>query len=295
MVVKKGLKLGGGSPSLSAAEAEVLRLVCDEFLTVKQVAIRRHSSVQAVYKIVSRLKRKGLLDRGLNRVEKDGGTFKPNGVRLHGQEFNVKILFKDGRYKKLRERANTIFVDGNTVRLYRDSVEVYSGVSFFGEDAQVATARSFGYWNRFFVRLESDLKVVLVKSRSANVRMVKAEYARVNSGIARECGCRAEKVRVFAREDGKLWFLIDNSFNLHECETCHPDTAKRDMQEVVQPFLDDLRDNPVTLSEVMRVVREIAEVNKETAAGLNAVATYLRMQIPEEKVKEGLERAEYIG
>ena len=35
MVVKKGLKLGGGCSSLSSVEAEVLRLLSDEFLTIK--------------------------------------------------------------------------------------------------------------------------------------------------------------------------------------------------------------------------------------------------------------------
>lgn len=295
---------------LSESEAQVLHYITDEFLTPKQIAIRRGTSPNAVYKIIHKIKKKGALTKTFNRVEKIGGTCKPppenlpfcpNAVRLHGQEFNVKILFKDQRYKDCRSKANLINVDGNTVRLFRDSLEIYSGKSFYADTSHKATVKSFDYWGRLFARLENDLNIIIVKSRYQNIRLVNQHYAEVNNELAQECEKKAEKIRIYTNEDGKLWFTVDNSFNLHEAETQHPDTAKEDMSDVVKPFFNDLRDNkPPSLSQVMALVNRIvesnekaAEINKETAAGLNSVVKLMK-PAEKEEVKVG-PLPEYIG
>jgi len=227
---------------VTVVERDILSLLSDEHLTIPQVAIRRQTSKQAVYKILSSLKKKGLINKNFQRVEKNLSTMVENGwIRLHGQEFNIKIIYKDKRYKELKKRANVIDVDGNTVRLYRDSVEVYSVHSFFSESVQKATAKSFRYWSKFFRVLENDLKIILVKSRVQNIKQVNAHYSETNNELAQDCIMNHDKIRVYTREDGKLWFLIDNSFNLCEAETVHSHTAYKDMQGVIRPFFNDLR------------------------------------------------------
>lgn len=281
--LKKGLKLGGLNPKLTKAERDVLHFLTDEFLTIKQIAIRRRTSIQAVYKIASSLKKKGLINKGLKKVENFQPTFQPfqPKIRLHGQEFNVKLLYKDYKYREILKKSNTIITDGNTIRLYKNSIEVYSGQSFFADTTQKATVRSFKYWNRFFSRLEHDLKVILVKPRSQNIKLVNQHYAETNNEFAEECEKKADKIRVYTNEDGKLWFTIDNSFNLHEAETLHPQTAKHDMSDAIRPFFNDLRDNkPPTLSDIMKIMAETTEINKDTASGLNSVVTYIKSQLP---------------
>lgn len=279
-----GLKSGGVSP----IEKEILLLLTDEFLTPKQIAIRRNTSVQAVYKVIKRLQKKGLFDGGLNRVEKSQPTFKPlNQIRLHAQEFNIKILYKGEKYIRIFKSANLINIDGNSIRLYTNSIEVYSGQSFYSEDEQKATADSMKYFTRLFARLEHELKIIILKPRTRNIKLVNAHYAETNNELAKECENKAEKIRIYTNDDGKLWFLLDNSLNLHESEAVHPHTSKQDMQEAVRPFFNDLRDNsPPTLSQIMGVLKEAAETNRETAAGLNIIASYLRKDIDDGKNKE---------
>lgn len=278
---KKVENKGSESQSLTKTEQEVLYYLTKEFLTPKKIAIRRGRSVQAIYKTVNSLKKKGVLKNNYLEVENVECTFKPlnQKIRLHGQEFHINILWKNPQYKE--KIGSIIYIDGNTVRLYRDSIEVYSNKSFYGDTANRATAESLNYWNRFFIRLENDLKVILVKPRKQNIRQVKAHYAEINNGLAKECNINADKIRLYATEDNKIWFTIDNSFNLDEAETQHTQTAKEDMQEVVAPFFNDLRDNkPPTLSQLMTVLNEMAKINKETAAGLNAVTQILKSQMP---------------
>ena len=299
MVEKKVENKGEEELKLTPTEQDVLYLLTKDFLTPKRIAIRRKTSDKAVYKIISKLKKKGIINAGFQEVEKTRGTIQPfqskgHYIRLHGQEFNINILFKDHRYKEVLEKCNVINIDGNTIKLNRNSIEVYSGQSFYADEVQKATVRSFAYWNRFFARLEHDIKVILIKPRSQNVRLVNHHYSEVNNEFAKECEKKADKIRIYTTDDGKLWFTIDNSFNLHEAETQHPRTAQEDMQEAVKPFFNDLRDNsPPTLSAVMGLIRASVAINKETAAGLNIIVQLLNPKQPEDKQSEG--RPDYFG
>jgi len=305
---KKGLICPKGSPKLTPAEKEVLCLLTDEFLTIKQISIRRKCTVQAVYKIVRKLKQKGAYDLGFNRVEKIQSTMQPlNQIRLHGQEWNVKILYKDENYQKALQKANTLRIDGNTIRLYRNSLEIYSGQSFFAEDEQKAMSESIKYWNRFFARLEHELKVILVKPRAQNVSLVNQHFGETNSELAEDCINRAERIKIYTREDGKLWFTIDNSFNFKERECLHPATSKQDSEKVTKHIQDWRDSDPPTISEVMKLMRrqqelmtEHTELNKETAAGLLAITDYMKNQIPKKydldsQIKSGSKDVSYIG
>ncbi len=301
-VEKKGLNKQEGSLPLSDIQKEILYYLTKEFLTPKQIAIRRKTSKNAVYKVINYIKEKGYLKKGLNRVENIEGTFKPieKGIRLHGQEFNIKILWKADKYKKLYKESNLRFIDGNDIRLYRNSIEVYSGASFFAKTAQEATSKSFIYWNRVFSKIENDLQIIILKNRASNINLVKNEYAHIENGLAKKCNIEAERIRIRTNEDNKVWFEIDNSFNLNEAETKHKETAKLDMQEVVEPFFNDLRDTnlrgetPPTMSDLRGVIKEVLEINKETASGLNSIVELLKPPKLKE-TKMNISKPDYVG
>lgn len=288
--------------STTKNEKEILYLLTTEYLTPKKISIRRQTSVQAVYKIIKKLKQKGLINKTYERVEKNRPTKQPLGlkmIRLHGQEFNIQILWKDKkRYDGLRVKGNLLSIDNNTVRLYNNSIEIYSGQNFYADDVQKATARSLVYWNRFITRLEDTLNVILIKPRKHNIRLINSHYAETGNELSGSCRESGDKIRVYTTEDSKLWFVIDNSFNLEEAETLHPETSKHDMQDVVKPFFNDLRDhNPPKLSEIMVMIKEVISINKETASGLNSVVEMLK---PKQRPQEDDDsvskvRPEYIG
>lgn len=281
---------------ITRAEGEVLHLLTNEFLTPKQISIRRKTSKSITYRIIRSLKKKGLIDKNLKRVHFFGIGSKPNMIRLHREEFNIKIIYKDYRYKKILEKSNTLMIDGNTVRLYRNSIEIYSGQMFLGETAHKATSRSIEYWDRFIKRLENDLKVILLKSRYQNIKRVTAHYGETNNELAEDTN-KADKIKVFANEDGKLWFLIDNSFNLNEAETVHPITSYGDMQNKVSPFFNDMRDRKdiVTISDLVNIMKETLDLHKETAAGLLTITSFLKAQLPKQEDLGNKDKPGYVG
>lgn len=262
---------------LTKAEKEVLELITEQFLTPKQVQIRRQCSRQAVYKIISSLKRKGALSLTLKKVDKTEAPVNqiPNSVnqiRLHGQEFNIKILFQSGKYSKLLKGSNLLHLGAHTVKLYRNAVEIYSGegTSFYGDTAQEALSKSLIYWKKFISRLENELKVILLKPRSRNIRVVNQHFARGNSEIAYNATENKKRIKVFAEEDGKLAFITDDSFGFMEDETVHPQTSKPD-REAIDKHVNDWRlRNPLTNSEIQGLVYQNAQNLDNYAKHLSA-------------------------
>lgn len=293
---KKGRKTGSCYGILTTTEREVLYLHKKEFLTAKQISIRRKTSLQATYKILSSLKKKGALSNHNYMVEKTKSTIQPyRGIRLHGEEYNIKIIHRDERYKQILSKCNILTLDGHTIRLYRDSLEIYGKTSFYGESVNKAHSKSVKYWSRFMTKLEYQLKIVILKAKKQNIKLVNSHYAEYNNELAEECEKKAQKIRVYAKEDGKLWFTIDNSYNLGEAENLHPETSKQDMTQIVNHFNDIRNNKPPTLSEIMILMQEQIKINKDTGAGLNAVVEYIKGQLPQKQEFKDSDRPSYIG
>jgi DNA-binding CsgD family transcriptional regulator len=256
MVEKKGLKYHKGIVDLTKTEKEILRLITEEFLTIKQIAQRRCCSLQAVYKIIKKLKKKGSFNIGLKKVEKIEPTYNQTDIRLHGQELNIKIIWQDQKYQKLIEKSNILFLDSNTIRLYKNSIEIYLGQSFYGKTINEAEIKSLEYLERFLTRLEHDLKVSLLKNRARNIKIVNQHWARGESELSENAIKNKKRVWVYAEEDGKLCFITDDSFGFKEDETIHPITAKPDRKAIDKQINDWRLNNPPTQSEIFQIQAE---------------------------------------
>lgn len=249
MVEKRGLKLHK-KIELTAAEKEVLHLLTDEFLTIKQIKQRRDCSLQAVYKLIKKLKQKGAYDSGLNKVEKVESTFNQSDLRLHGQELNIRILLQSPKYQRELNKSNVMFLDGNTIRLYKNSIEIYSGQSFLGKSVNDVELKSLEYWNRFLARLGHELDIIITKNRARNIKIVNQHWARGNSEICDNSREFRERVWVYAEEDNKLAFITDDSFGFREDEAVHPITAKPDRKAIDKQVNDWRLNNPPTNSQL---------------------------------------------
>jgi DNA-binding CsgD family transcriptional regulator len=309
---QKGSLLQHGSPKLTVAEKDVLHLLTKEFLTVSQIAVKRSTTTRAVYKI-----RKGLIEKGIlsivnqaifpqeMKVHKKGGhSSEPvnHFIRLHGEQYHIKIISCDDRYRQLISQGNKrIELDGQVVFCYRNSVEIYSNLSFFGKTPGECDSKSLSYWTHFFVRLEQSIKCILMKRDHMNISRVKAEYAETDNELAKTAIKEHDKVRVVG-SDGKVWLLIDNSFGFKECETVHPKESKQDMQDVVQPFFNDLRENEyVPLSEISKnlaiMSKQITELSHAVRANASTINTILEVIRPQsdDPHKFNEKRPDYFG
>lgn len=261
---------GDCQKEMTKAEREVFMLLTTEFLSPTQISRRRKTSTGATSNLLRSLRKKGWLKSKLiaatqpNGIPSNAVNQSVKKYRLHAEELNVKIIQDSSKYHTLRQEKRTRTIDDNTVRLYKKSIEIYSGQSFWADTPDGVLAPSSIYWTRFLARAGDELGIIICKERSNNVKRVKGELAETGNELALDMNSREAKLKVFG-EDGKLWLLIDNSWKLQELETVHPQKHVSDMAKVVKVF-SDYRTHPETPvpSEMHHTQEFILEALKQT-------------------------------
>ncbi|NIQ17177.1 MAG: hypothetical protein GTO02_23190, partial [Candidatus Dadabacteria bacterium] len=275
----------------------------------RKIAIMRNTSVRAVYKIIKRLKEKGVFSnetKRVHRVHNLGPTCEPYKLknkgpywRIHGQEWHIRVLYDSEFYKSVVHSSPSIQINGHRILVYKNVIKIYGKMDFIGDKLEVALRRSVEYWDRFFTRLENHFKVVLVKPRAHNIRQVNCHIAEVNNGIAKEARIKKEKIKFYCREDGKLWFQCDHSFKLDEAEFLHPKTNYPDASSF-EKYFNDLRVNgPMLISEIQKFMQlQIKQSTKHGQQinsnaqhiGLNAQTMQTILNIIEAQLKDNTEK-----
>jgi len=267
-------------PKPTKTEKIILDYLTKDFYTIKQISTLRKTSIRNTQKIVKKLREKGYLSKDYKKVRFVGGGSEPTRrYDVHGLQYHIRLIHNSVKYKEQFKKSNIIYLETSIVTLYRDALEIHDYNRYTAEDENEATRRALQQLTRNLTTLEHDLDVILLKPRENNIKVVKAKYTEGGNEIAQEQRNYPKPIKVEATEDGKLWFMCDHSFNLDEGHTLHPDTAKPDMSDVVKPYLNDWRDNkPPKLSELAQAIKDLAQENKETASGLNAVVQLLKRE-----------------
>lgn len=234
---------------LTKTQQEIYKLLTDDCISVRNIADRRQTSLKAVYKTIKILKEKAKLSRGFKPYEKEQGTIEPffkdldknkPQIRLHGQQFRIKIISNSDKYFNTKKRGNILKIDGSTVCLHNNSISIFNRNSYVGNNETQALALASAYIDKLMWKLEDKLNITIVKSGYSNCKIVRSHYAETRNGLAKDLYKKDLKLKIKSLDDGKLWFIIDNSFNLHEAETCHPEKSGDDMF-IMRPFFNDLR------------------------------------------------------
>ena len=215
------------------ATEEVVRLLCDEYLTTRQAAQRRNTTMRAVRKLAQKAVREGMMFRLSGGAWRRGGLLPQEGgsaggqgaaplsekrhssgnplgpYRLHAERWLLPISQATVSYQRLFEREPKPLLRGSRLILGRSVLQVYSRTDFYGETQEQAEERAAAHWRAYFVQLGAALGVAF-----AGCQRVLAHYAYMGSEISQRPEYLHEKLAVRG-EDGKIWLLVDNSYNLH--------------------------------------------------------------------------------
>lgn len=277
---------------LGKTQKEILRLILEERLSPKEVHKRIGGHLSAVYRAIRKLKEKGLLRINFidsTPLSKKGGVPPPAPsfttdmyYRLHGEQWDVYVRFPSKRYEESLARGNAVTIWGNKVMLYPQKIEIWANESLFFEhptSVKECTLTSRSYWEGFFKHLEHLYNVLLLKDKGHNVRRVKAHYAQVNNGFAKEI-VEADKWFEVYSEDGELRFLVDKSFTA-EIEAVSSKTAAPDM-DAVGSYMLNIADSPTNtylptearslIDSSLLVVQKISENNYTSSSVMKQFA-----------------------
>lgn len=253
------------SHSLTDKDRELLDLLCNNSMTVRQAQNKLKISKVAIYKRINKLIKLGIIKKvgmvyfRVNSERVEGFTAINHKIRLHAQHFVITPIKLSKEYEELRKGNKIGQIDNHIVRINKDTIEIYSNASFYGDTPDEAHLESLKYWLVFISRLEHILKVTILKNRQHNIKIVREEYAETNNELAIDHNKKGERLVIYAEEDNKQAFLIDNSHNLNEFEGVHPQTSKYDTTRVQTAF-NDYRRGELTPTELRQQTQD--QINK---------------------------------
>lgn len=177
--------------------------------------------------------------------------FFPDKIRGHAFQFKVSlpkmrnwknreaILTKNHiAFKELSiggiKRGQKLDFRGRKVWLTNSSIIIYEKASYMADTAQESRQRAILDMLSLLRGLERHLRANFRTGRYYRFKVSRQHYAMVKNALAEQYDKEHRKLYVYS-EDG-LWFLIDNSYNLHEAEAVHSKTAVSDSKKIQDYF-----------------------------------------------------------
>jgi len=142
--------------------------------------------------------------------------------------------------------------------IYDKSIIVYGKYSYFSRTAEEAKDYAIYKFISLIKSLERFLHAdfTIKAGQQYMFKVSRQHYALVKNVLAQQYDNEGKKLQVYTANG--LWFLIDNSFNLHEAETVHPETAVDDNNKV-QSFFNSLKDYPLTTDFILETMNGIQD------------------------------------
>lgn len=285
-MVKKGGKKGF-TKMVKLPQFEVLKCL-QEGSSVTDISKYRKTSRVAVYKILSTLINKGMvakIQRGCYELTEEGIKGLHSFVTLryklrqHNLGIKIEVLESPKNWELRRNEMRQLPYFNRTIKLKNNEQDlinfgklqirttsksiIIKMPTIYSKDWEDAVIQSMQILEDTIPKLEHLFKVKLRKDYKANIKIISQEYARIQDALAKLY--RSEGNRIYLTgEDGKIWLITDFSFSVDELELIHPDKATADL-DAIAPFLNDLRKNPTTITEMRKEAKEVLQVAKAHA------------------------------
>lgn len=234
-----------------------------------------------------------------NNIEKVGyGTWKVKqkelkkvtmyGRKIRGHAFRFKIIPKHNHYqsliKKLEKKnikfkrvginkktysfkfkTKTIWIcsNGTIDIIFRRGESKYRDSALASHNSAWHTALSItkALRNRF----SEDLTYW---KGNFKVKCSKQHYSLIKNELAGELRSRGVNYIEVKGDDGEVWLLVDNSFNLEELEAIHPKKSIRDTDKVLTPFMNTIRAEPRILDKLTYSIQGLVNFNQQYAENI---------------------------
>ena len=195
--------------------------------------------VQKITRVTSRQLRGDLNLFKQDRVRGHAFQFKINLPELRNWKNREKLFLKKGiKFEPLLiggiNRGQKLEFKGRKIWLTNKSIVIYEKSSYLADTTKESQERAIQDMLALMKSLEKHLQANFKTGRYYKFKVSRQHYSLVKNALAQQYDKEGNKLQVY-NEDG-LWFLIDNSYNLHEAETVHPKTSVEDNKKVQDYF-----------------------------------------------------------
>jgi|26BtaG_2_1085354.scaffolds.fasta_scaffold01215_13 hypothetical protein len=253
-------------------------------LNPTQIAHKYNCKPQNIYYYTTQLKQSGKIEKVGKGVWilktspcKVGKQHLRNNknIRGHGFQWKLKIPFLKNWDRRsefltknnikfkligINKTTPSITIKKHKIWLAKDSIIIYSPKtkSYFSDSAKSSKNLAIFKFLDIVRSIESRFNISLKINKNYQFSVCRQHYSLIKNELAKLYNHPRRKLEIFY-QDGRLWFLIDNSFNLEEAETVDPIKADKDMDKAIKPFFNSLREAPFTAHDI----HDIKKYNKE--------------------------------
>jgi hypothetical protein len=185
------------------------------------------------------------------------GVLQQDRVRGHAFQFVLKIPSNLKNWDKREEifkqtnfiynplilgglnRGQKIVFKGRKIWLTDSSIVIYEKSSYISDTAKEAKDYAISDLLSLVKALEKQLQANFSFGGKYKFKVSKQHYSLIKNALATQYNREGKKLEIYNKTG--LWFMIDNSFNLNEAETLHPQTADTDNKKV-QDFFNGIKD-----------------------------------------------------
>ena len=252
------------------------------------------TSLVAVYRLIQRMKKDGLLssdnqltEAGNNHVKKYLAissdvkfNIKQNVIRLHNVQVTINILnkpqnydyrknniikFKVKNYKTTNLKYNwkeEFVMNEVKVKTNINSIEIFPN-DIYAETQQHAAKRLMDIIFSIISKLENLHKITLIKDGYCNIRISRQHYALVRNQLAKfyRNEQKGNTFRIFDEVDGKARLTMDISKG-PEFEAEHPSKSPADIDKCQVWFKDLINKETDLPSDTRSMITGLAEISR---------------------------------
>lgn len=226
------------------------------------------------------------------------GPIQPDSVRGHGivatvripserfinwEERHIVLEARDIPYKEIPQGQRIEVGDVKKVWITNKSLVYYLPYSWYGDTAPEVAEKILQDVIGLVMRTEKMLGIDNLKINGYyRIKFSRQHYSLIRNGLAKLYN-KDPRRKLQVRDEGGLWLLIDNSYNLEELEAVHPETAQEDNKHV-QDFFNSLKKAPITTEFILERFADTATQIKDAHGQLAMYAKNLKAHV--ESVQE---------
>lgn len=282
------------------ARYEILKGI-QENLNITEISKYRGVHRSSIYKVLLTLINKGLVinpKRSIYELTSKGISSLHQFVALryklrqHNLHFKIQVLESQRNWEQKRNEMRQMPYFNKTIKLKNNEQDLFNYgnlkiktttksiiikmPTIYASDWENAIIQAMQILEDTIPKIEHQLKIRLVKNYKANIKIISQEYASIQDSLAKLY--RAEGNRIYITgDDNKIWLITDLSFSTDELEYIHPNKATDD-NDAIAPFLNDLRKNPTTMTEMKEHVNKLEGV----------VASQIHNEVKHQKVLDSI-------
>ena len=196
---------------------------------------------------------------------------------IKGYNLESKLRSRGLKYKLVGiKKTPSITILNKKVWLGNNNLVIYDSNSYLGQSA--IESRKYAVFRLLSIleALQKELDVSFKTTNGYIFKPSREHYSLIKNELAHQYNMKKE--RLVVRYHSETWFIIDNSFNLDEAETIHPETALIDNLGV-QKFFNELKELnfEATPKETWKAINQVTNNQlifaKNMESHINAINT----------------------